>query len=152
MRQAREFFESIRDDVKWIEAARTDIAESVASGFIHGIAYDKDGCAGPHGPASAIDRIIELEAQVAERQAELNRSLDEATAILYGRGGHGGLAKALSTAPADAICGYYLQGMSWREVAADMGSEHAHSWWHVMAGKGLAYLETHSAAALKEMG
>ena len=51
---------------------------------------------------------------------EVNAELEKATALLYGKHGRGGLAKARSTTDADCICGYYLQGMTWQQVADEL--------------------------------
>ena len=51
---------------------------------------------------------------------EVNAELAKATALLYGKHGRGGLAKARSSTDADCICGYYLQGMTWQQVADEL--------------------------------
>lgn len=51
---------------------------------------------------------------------EVNAELEKATDLLYGKHGRGGLAKARSTTDADCICGYYLQGLTWQQVANEL--------------------------------
>lgn len=51
---------------------------------------------------------------------EVAQELERATNILYGADGRGGLAKARTSADADCICGYYLQGLTWQQVADEL--------------------------------
>ena len=119
---AREYFDWIRADV--LELA--EMEDRVA-------ALNESSCApkaqgqGPSGCGSnraepMADRTIDAELELARMKAQVVPELDRACNVLYGRSGRGGVAKACGFAEADAVCGYYLYGMSWPEVADELVS------------------------------
>ena len=71
---------------------------------------------------------------------------------LYGRSGHGGIAKERPV-DADCICGYYVMGLSsWAMVASELvqpdGTAHADDWCRMRAKRALDWADTVGIRAL----
>ena len=118
--RSREYFESLRYAVVQLTAMEDRIAaldETAKAPKSQGAEPSGGGC--PHSQPVA-DRLIDMERDVDEARARLTPELDRATDVLYGRSGRGGVAKECGYASADSVCGYYLYGMSWPEVAAEL--------------------------------
>ncbi len=94
------------------------LAVLMAQEGVKGISYEPHYGVGGVGDAmDAINRRIEMQERLKERIKETSTVLDEATAILYGANGHGGLAKLKGNRYADVLYMAYLQAMPWKEVA-----------------------------------
>lgn len=118
---AREYFDGLRVQVLRL-AARERLLEAIKdargiSGKASGVG---DVGGGGGGGACAADREIDAEIELNRMRAELNAEVARATCVLYGRSGRGGVALARGSASADAVCGYYLMGMTWRQVAEEL--------------------------------
>lgn len=103
-----------------------------------------------NGTSDAMDRInrrIEFEQRLAQRVDEASYMLDEATALLYGDDGHGGLAKQKGNRYADVLCMAYCQAMPWREVAEVMRC--SARWCRELSAAAFAYVDAVGFAYLK---
>lgn len=118
---AREHFESIRDDLMDVRALELDIESMEAQALPHGQG-EGGGGGGTHDSLSGIDRIVDarMRERLRVQRALLNVRIEAMTEVLYGKSGRGGLAKARSSTDADILCCYYLQGMSWTDIAKDV--------------------------------
>lgn len=119
---AREYFDGLRVQVMRL-AARERLLEAIKdargiSGKASGVG-DVGGGVGSVGTCAA-DREIDAEIELNRMRAELNAEVARATCVLYGRSGRGGVAHDLDSSSADAVCGYYLMGMTWRQVAEEL--------------------------------
>jgi hypothetical protein len=137
---AREYFESIRRDVIEVARMRQDICDRAARiGAAHGIASAASGTGGIGGGTGGYtlaDREIDeelylrkLRVELYRRKGQLDDDLEYATAVLYGRSGNGGLAKAERRSDVDpetdafCVCAYYLMGYAtWGRVATELAS------------------------------
>ena len=85
---------------------------------------------------------------------KLTPELDRALHALYGKSGRGGLAKARTYTDADIICGYYLQGLSWKKVADEMctgyDGKYPSQWCRSRAITSIGYMERVGLDALTE--
>ncbi len=108
---------------------------------------------GAKGPDSALLATIQAEMEFERANAKLEARLDAALDVLYGRDGHGGLAKLRSSADADCICGYFLMGMSWPEVASEMvrpDSKDGAQWCKRRAYRALEFIDKYGAQKLSD--
>lgn len=112
---------------------------------VRGKTFEPMGRSGVSGGASsAILRVMEASEELDAYKMATNLEIGRALLVLYGRHGNGGLAKLKDSATADAICGYYLMGMSWREVADNLikpCSKDGEQWCKRRAYRGLDYIE-----------
>lgn len=76
---------------------------------------------GPKDASGMLIRAIQAEADLDVMRAKVNAEIERALLVLYGCEGRGGLAKLKGYMVADCICGYYLQGMTWPQVASAFG-------------------------------
>lgn len=119
--ESQDWFEYIRSLVLEQEAQRLRLEEATALTEPKGQQYGSIGHGSGSGDASApIIKAMEAREAYEKKQTILERLLEIAYTILYGTDGKGGLARNVSSAAADCICGYYLLGMTWREVADEM--------------------------------
>lgn len=138
----RDWFEQVRADV--LEVAEMKDRAEVLRAACGPKAATYGG--GSHDPSrlSSEDVLIDAEMELDLRRQSLRAELDRACAVLYGRDGRGGLARMRGSAAADSIHGYYLQGMSWPEVAAELvrpeSRDGAH-WCRMAATRALSYMD-----------
>lgn len=115
---AQGWFEYVRSLVLEQEAQRLRIEEAEAITEPKGQQFGSMGHDSGLGDASApIIKAMEAKEAYERRQVVLERLLEVADVVLYGKGG---LASRRSATDADCICGYYLMGMTWRQVADEM--------------------------------
>ena len=169
---AREYFESIRRDVIEVARMEQNICDRAARiGAAHGIASAASGTGGIGGGADGYtlaDREIDEELYLRKLRFELDRrkrqlegDLERATAVLYGRSGNGGLAKAERRADVDpetdafCVCAYYLMGYAtWEHVAMELASHkdvesgNATHWCRDRAAAAFAYIDRVGMARL----
>ena len=118
---ALEWFESILTEGERIEKIKQNLAMLESRIAPRSQGYEPMG----HGGGSS-DAMLGM-ALVSARLGELRRllplverrhedKLEYATQVLYGRSGHGGVAKAVGTDEADMLCFHYLQGESWASI------------------------------------
>ncbi len=153
---ARDWFEDIRSRVLALQAAeqRVDLLRSQT--LPKGQQFDAIG----HGGGSAGDasaalvRYIEASEALKVARTSVNKEIDRALLVLYGESGRGGLSKARDVACADCLCGYYLQGMTWPQVARDlMGPERAPSddWCRMKAQRAFMFLDRHGLESISHI-
>lgn len=133
----------LAQQVKALESAAEPHGQKL--GFIGGRS-SKDAMATVHA-------LILAREKLERKTIELDARLDYCTSILYGASGRGGLAKARSSTDADCICGYYLQGMTWREVADELArpeSKDAPQWCKRRAYRALRHIDEVGIYALSK--
>lgn len=142
---ARDWLESMRLDVLEVQELADEIEAEYSRSGPHG---QGGGCSGggSHDSMRGIDRIVDerLREKLARRKARLERRLSEATDVLYGRSGSGGLAKARGSIDADILCRYYLQGYEWADLPklVDCGDvSRPNGWCRLRAMRALAYVD-----------
>ena len=149
---ARDWFEQIRAEV--IECARMedDLLKLRAQTGPRGQSYEmvahSSGTSDGSGP---ILRVAQAEQELDVRQARCDAMIEEAMDVLYGEDGRGGLARLKGTATADCICGHYLMGMKWQDVADDLArpeSENPADWCRMRASRGFECIDRVGAATL----
>ena len=118
---AQDWFSSIRADVVELDRLGRKLEELQSQAGIKGQSFDAIGHAsGPKDASARYIAAIQAELDLERHKAMLNLELEEALAVLYGYDDRGGLAKVRCSADADCICGYYLQAMTWRQVAEEL--------------------------------
>ena len=137
----------------WLEDIRTAVLEVRR---LEGAAGELEAKAGPHGAVTAgghgtrdhmapVERAAELRAEADLLSVRLAPMLHAATDALYGRSGRGGVARRRGILDADILCGYYLRGMDWPEVAGELvyGSDTKHpaKWCRTRAMGAIGYME-----------
>lgn len=141
----RDWFEYIRSQVLTLAYLESHMDELRAQAEPRGQQFDAAGHGGMAKDASAaILRMVQASEQLDRLRADTNEQIERALHVLYGKSGRGGLAKAKDSATADSICGYYLMGMSWREVASELvmpESEDASQWCKRRAYRGLEQVD-----------
>lgn len=120
MTNAREYFEQVRESVAEVERARDMLETMLAAEGARVQQYAPTFGGGDGDGMDKINRRIEFEQRLQRRVEEVSAMLDEATAILYGNDGNGGLAKLKGNRYADVLCMAYIQAMPWCEVAEVM--------------------------------
>jgi hypothetical protein len=117
---ALDWFESIEQLQKSINELRDQVESAYAAAGPHGQQMGSIGGGGGRRDALAgVDSVIDsgAAARLDQAQAELIELLDQATDVLYGRSGSGGVAKAIGHDEADILCFHYLQGEAWSSIA-----------------------------------
>lgn len=114
---AKEYFESIRDEVASIDHAKEMLARLKAREGAKAQSYSAGGGGGSSDPMDAINSRIDFEGRLERRIADSQAEVDEACVLLYGADNRGGLAKLKGNRYADALCMAYLQAMQWDEIA-----------------------------------
>lgn len=119
---ALEWFESITRLQKRVDDLQDCVASAYAYAGPHGQQMGSVGGGGGHDAMAGIDSLIDTNALVEldRAKAELERRLERASNVLYGKSGRGGLAKASCSDDADILCCHYLQGMGWAEIAKEI--------------------------------
>lgn len=145
---AREYFDGVRAQVRKFERVEARYAE-LSDTSIGAIKYD-EAHGGSSDPMARIDEAMDYEQIVAERRAELEKTLDAATSILYGEDGRGGLAKLKGSIYADSICMHYLQDERWKDIAALFGASGKQVRYYAMSG--LRFIDRHGFAYVREGG
>lgn len=116
--KARDWFDSIRADVLKLADMERDLEDLRAQTGPHGQQLGSIGHGSGGGDVSApVLRVVQAEAELDVARAKLSQRIEQATLTLYGRDGRGGVARVRGYLSADCLVGYYLQGMSWAEVA-----------------------------------
>ena len=141
---ARDWFNRVRNSVVTLAEAERDAEEAEAATYPKGQQYGSVSHGGSGDGSGAMIRYAMATTELDAKRAECEAMLERATDVLYGRSGRGGLAKRKGTATADCICGYYLLGMSWREVADEMvqpDSEDGRHWCMMRAHRAFDYMD-----------
>ena len=152
---AREYFDGIRAQVLHVKAQERYVKALADAQGITGKASgvgDVGGGSGGVGSCAA-DREIDAEIELARMKAELNVEVARATRVLYGRSGRGGVAKTKGSAAADSVCGYYLMGMTWQQVADELvmpDSKDGEQWCKRKAYRALDHINLVGFARLME--
>ena len=152
---ARELFEAIRADVLEMAGLERSIEDIETQAGPHGQMTGSIGGSGAHDGMRGIDRLVDsgLREELERMRAKVNPEIERATDVLYGRSGRGGVARARSTADADILCGYYLQGMSWPQVAAahaDSDKTSPNIWCRMRAKRALEFIDRVGAPTLAD--
>ena len=119
---AYEWFESIKSEGSRIERAKQQLALLDARISPHSQGFE---AMGRHGGStdSVMHRAIlsskmgEIRRELAAQERRHEAKIAHAKEVLYGRSGHGGLARATSTDDADMLRYHYLQGEGWASIA-----------------------------------
>jgi len=150
---AREYFERLRDDSSELAKRAEKVQELRAQLGSHGHKYGSTGGVSNPDAMAAVDRIIEVEQELAKDQARHDLELEQACAILYGWSGRGGLARERGSVDADIICCHFLQGMSYKQIATELAkpnSANPESWCRQRASRALKYIDSVGADALAD--
>lgn len=147
---ARDYFESLRLSVT--ELARMEDHITTLNESSHAPkAQGQEPSSGGRVVQPIADRSIDAEREFETMRAHLLPELDRACRVLYGASGRGGVAKDCGYASADAIHGYYLQAMTWPEVAAELvrpDSKDGAHWCRNRASAALAHIDAVGMARL----
>ena len=150
--RASDWFESIRAEV--IECARmeADLLDLRAKAGPRGQTLEmiahSSGAADGSGP---VIRVADAERELDVRQARCNAMVEDAMDVLYGADGRGGLARLKDSATADCICGHYLMGMKWQEVADEITRPESNcpaDWCRMRASRGFECIDRVGVAVL----
>lgn len=117
---ARDWFSLVRDRLEALARLEDEVAKKKAAVLPKGQKFEPSSHGGASDSGGAMIGYIQQDSKLDAMRAECDILLERATDVLYGRSGRGGLAKARSTADADCICGRYLMGMKWQEVADEL--------------------------------
>ena len=122
-RDARDFFESVREASREAERTRLTLLQMEAREGVRAQSYQpRISIGGERDKMAATDSRIDYEARMAERIEADYQLLDMACAVLYGReSGKGGVDALMGSAVADCISFRYVDARPWREVAELMG-------------------------------
>lgn len=146
---AKEYFESIRDEVASIEHAKEMLARLKAREGAKALSYSASGGGGGSDPMDAINSRIDFEGRLERRIADSQAEVDEACVLLYGSDNRGGLAKLKGNRYADALCMAYLQSMPWDEIADVM--QCSRQWCRELCNTGFRYIDEVGFAVLKDI-
>ena len=152
--RAREFFERMADMRGHVRELADTIAKARASAGLHGRSSGMSVAGGQRAdPNRALEWLIDsgIEREHAESVARLDAMERVAASILYGRDGHGGLAKARSPQDADIIFCRYVRGMRWTDIARDVArpdSACPSKWCEMRARRAMDYVDRVGAAVL----
>ncbi len=153
--RASEYFAWVRSrviELRRMEAAAVRLSESCRMGGKASGTFDAGRRMGG-SRTSVADRLIDMEDELELARRELERELSRATDVLYGQSGKGGVALARGSAAADSVCGYYLQAMTWRQVADELvkpESDNAAMWCRACAKRALEYVDAVGMASLAD--
>lgn len=121
---ARDWLSSIRAKVVKLADLERKARELQEQTGIASQSFDAIGHAsGPKDTTGKYLAAIKAQDEMERYKAKLNLEIESALCLLYGpdQDGHGGLARLRGTTTADFICGYYLQAMTWPQVAKTFG-------------------------------
>lgn len=154
---AFEWFESVRREGERIARVKEELAMLDSRLSPRSQGFEPMG----HGGGSN-DAMVGM-ALVSARLGELRRMLpllerrheanvQRATHVLYGRSGHGGLARATSTDDADVLRYHYLQGEGWASITRrfDVESTNLSVWSKCRARKACRDIDRIGMDALME--
>ena len=145
--EVRDWFEGIRAKVLDLAEKERHIEELRGQTEPHGQQFGTMGHGGTASDASApIIRLAQAEDELDRESIGVNAEVEDATEVLYGADGRGGLAYARGSVDADILCAYYLQGMSWEQVARSLsgkGGRNVKQWCIMRAQRSLCYIERH---------
>lgn len=118
---ALDLFESISTEGERIEKVKQNLAMLDSRIAPHSQGFEPMGHGGGSsdamlGMAMVSAKLAELRRLLPELERKHEAKLRQATDVLYGRSGRGGLAKATCTDDADMLCFHYLQGESWASI------------------------------------
>lgn len=149
---ARDWFERIRAEVLECARLEDDLLDLRAKAGPRGQSFEmvahSTGASDGSGP---ILRVAQAESELDVRQARCNAMVEDAMDVLYGEDGRGGLARLKGSATADCICGRYLMGMRWGEVADEITrpeSRDGEQWCKRRAYRGLEFIDKIGLAVL----
>ena len=137
--KAQEYFEQVREAVLEIERSKEMSARMLATEGAKTHRFGEQQGAGNSDAMDRINRRIEFEQRLQRRIDEATDMLNEATQLLYGEDGHGGLAKLKGNRYADVLCMAYCQGMPWKEVADVMLC--SPKWCRELSNAAFAYID-----------
>ena len=150
---AREYFERIRDDGRDLARRRLRAQEMREQLGSHGQRYGSVGGGGSHDATGALTHVIAYEEEIERDEVLHLIEVGQATEILYGRSGRGGLAKRRGSVDADIICCHYLQGMTYAAIAEDVARPESDSpvdWCRQRAHRALGYIDRVGVATLTD--
>lgn len=142
---ARDWFAKIRLDVTELAKIEEHITELQADCGPRSMAAEPSGHGGGRKLLSPEDVLAQMEERHDVMGRRIEQTLERASDVLYGKSGRGGIAKHRGSSAADAIYGYYLQGMSWREVADELvrpDSTDGPQWCKRVASRALTYADS----------
>jgi hypothetical protein len=118
---ALDWFESILAEGERIKKIKQNLAILDSRIAPHGQGFEPMGHGGGSsdamlGMAMVSAKLAELRRLLPELERKHEAKLRQATEVLYGRSGRGGLARATCTDDADMLCFHYLQGESWASI------------------------------------
>lgn len=115
---ARDWLESIRADVVELVGMEYELEEIETKLGPHGQRMGSIGGTGDPDKLRPIDSLVDsgLREKLESKRDRVNRRIEHALHVLYGRSGRGGLAKLTSTDDADMLRYHYLQGESWASI------------------------------------
>lgn len=149
---SREYFDSLRSAV--LELARMeDRLAALGISATSPKAQGQEPSARGSRSQPIEDRLIDMEREVDVARSRLEPELDHATHVLYGRSGRGGVARECGSAGADAVCGYYLMGLTWAQVASELmmpDSKDGAHWCRNRASAALARMDSVGMARLAD--
>lgn len=122
-RDARDFFEAVRDASREAERTRLTLLRMEAREGARAQTYaERVSVGGERDRMANTDSRIDYEARMRERIEEDYALIDLACRALYGEGsGKGGLDALMGSAVADCISFRYVDARPWSEVAALLG-------------------------------
>lgn len=116
---AREYFERLRLDGDELEKREASLRQDREALALRGRSQTASRLPG-RDPMSRVDRLVAMEESLERDKARHELEVAYARRILYGTSGRGGLAWLRGQADADCIHGYYIQRMTWQQVADEI--------------------------------
>lgn len=118
---ALDWFEAIRTEGERIKKIKQNLAMLESRIAPRSQGYEPMGHGGGSsdamlGMAIMSARLGELRRALPVLERKYEAKLGYASAVLYGKSGRGGVAKAVGTDEADMLCYHYLQGESWASI------------------------------------
>lgn len=152
---SRAWFEDIRSRVLVVKQMEDDVEDLRIKAGPRGQSLEPQAhSSGVHDASGPIIRVVEAEAMLDTYKASTNDLVTKALVILYGTDGNGGLAKAKSSATAECVCGYYLMGKTWQEVADDLaspGKKGSADWCRMRASRAFAFIDRWGPATVSHI-
>ena len=145
--KVRDFFEWVRNDVMEARQIEQRIeALRLSSGAGRTVTSDAiPSCSTtPRAGNHLIERVAEGDAKLTNIRLKLRPRLKLASALLYGEHGGGGIAKLRGRLDADLVGAYYIDGMTWADVAKELGppnSKAPKTWARLRARNALIAME-----------
>lgn len=146
---AKDYFEQTHDAAVQMHRLSLEYDYLSSADGLKAIVYDKQpGAPNATDGTGQTIAVIVRRARIRKRIRELSRIVDEATDLLYGSDGRGGVAKALGSFAADIICAHYLQLKSWRSIAKELDC--SHSWCIMVADETMEKVDEYGLAYFKQ--